>query len=78
MVARMDKRAKVIQAAERMLGGAGDNLQRAKLSFGSLSSEFMQKQFGQSGQTCQQVLDGYQKEYDEWVSVLAYAKENLK
>ena len=78
MVAGMDKRAKVIRAVEQMLGNSGDNLARAKLSFRQYSHQGMQEQHGQSGSSRQEVLDGYQKEYDEWVAVLAYAKENLK
>ncbi len=37
----------------------GDNYERARIAFARLSSAQMQEQYGHSGQTCQEVLDGY-------------------
>lgn len=37
----------------------GDDLERANAAFNGLSEQQMQKQYGQSGQTRQQILDGY-------------------
>jgi hypothetical protein len=45
-----------------------DSLERAEAAFRSRSPEDMQKQYGQSGRTCQQILDEYRaarKLYDE-------------
>jgi hypothetical protein len=53
----------------RLIGNArGDDLQRARLAFRSLSPAQMQEQHGQSGQTRQQILDSYEthnREMDE-------------
>ena len=52
----------------------GDDYERAKRAFRGFSKADMQKQFGQSGETCQQVLDGY-REHAERV---AAAKKFIK
>jgi hypothetical protein len=39
----------------------GDNLQRAQYAFRGCTPEQMQQEYGQSGQTRQQILDGYQQ-----------------
>lgn len=46
------------------LGDRGDNLYRAKRAFGNMSPAQLQEQYGQCGETCQEVLDGYQRSYD--------------
>lgn len=59
---------------------AGDNLERAQAVFINYTPEQMQEQYGESGSTCQQVLDAYIKERQEdedafsWV----YEQEVLK
>jgi tryptophan 2,3-dioxygenase len=61
---------KIKQALENDLGNAADNLYRARSAFNGLSADAMEGQYGQSGETRQQILDGYQKWYDEAKSVL--------
>ncbi|MBC8462415.1 MAG: hypothetical protein H8D67_30965 [Deltaproteobacteria bacterium] len=44
----------------------GNNLERVQWSFAGFSSEEMQQQYGASGQTCQEILEGYHQERVEW------------
>ena len=44
----------------------GDDYARAKAAFRNYTPEQMQQQYGQSGHTCQQILDGYKQQNDEW------------
>lgn len=37
----------------------GDASYRAKMAFGNKTPEQMQQEYGQSGETCQSILDGY-------------------
>lgn len=53
----MTVREFVLNCIER---ARGDDLARAKLSFKGLSAEQMQMEHGRSGQTKQEILDGYQ------------------
>ncbi len=47
------------KAVERELGEAHDNLARAQMSFGGMTAEGLGQQYGASGRTHQQILDGY-------------------
>jgi len=44
----------------------GDNLERAEMAFRGLSDEQMKKQHGASGNSRQEILDGYKKEREEY------------
>ena len=37
----------------------GDDLERAQMAFSHYTPEQMQKEWGQSGKTCQEILDSY-------------------
>ncbi|KKL71258.1 hypothetical protein LCGC14_2096740 [marine sediment metagenome] len=39
----------------------GDDLERAEFSFRGKSAEEMQQEWGQSGETCQKILDDYRE-----------------
>jgi hypothetical protein len=43
----------------------GDDLQRAQRAFAGMGYKEMQEQYGQSGRTRQQLVDGYQQAEDE-------------
>jgi hypothetical protein len=43
----------------------GDNLERAKAAFRNCTPDEMKRQYGQSGNTRQEVIDGYQRHVDE-------------
>jgi len=42
----------------------GDNLYRAQAAFRNCTPQQMQEQYGQSGQTRQEIVDGYQRHED--------------
>lgn len=42
----------------------GDNLERAQHAFGNMSDQQLDQQYGQSGQTCREILKGYQDHAD--------------
>lgn len=50
----------------------GDDLYRATRAFAGYSKNQMQEQHGQSGQTRQEILDGYQKHADACDVALAW------
>lgn len=69
-----------ITYVRRMLStDRGDDLERAEHAFRFLGQEEMQKQYGQSGQTCQQILDGYRdgrarhNEIADWLTKIVEA-----
>ena len=57
-----------ITAVRIQLGNAADNLHRARAAARSVDAS---KPYGQSGKTLQQIVDGYQAEYDRWQQALA-------
>lgn len=40
----------------------GDDLERATMAFSQYTPEQLDKEYGQSGQTCRQILESYQRE----------------
>jgi len=65
-------------AAEKLISivlkAEGDDLERAQLAFCRMSRSEMKQPYGQSCQTCQQVLDGYVIERAEWQAAFDLAK----
>ena len=55
----IQKLDKIIHILNGYLGNAEDNLFRAKLKFKGLSQEELDAQYGQSGKTCQEILEDY-------------------
>ena len=46
----------------RQLSNAGgDDLERAECAFRGMSEKELDQQYGQSGNTCREILDGYRK-----------------
>ena len=58
----------MLQAIDHQIGSAGDNLYRAKHSFGRCTPEQMNQKWSGNGETRQEVLDQYQSRYDELVA----------
>lgn len=52
----------VFEIVESALRNAADNLARAKLAFGKMRPDELDKEYGSSGQTCREILEGYQDE----------------
>lgn len=57
---------------------SGDNLERARAAFRGLSPAEMAKEYGQSGQTRQQILDGYEQERALATAAMRMVCENLE
>ena len=55
----------VLKIIENASLGAEDNYIRAKMQFKSYSKTEMLENYGQSGETCQSIFDGYEKRYKE-------------
>lgn len=51
----------------------GDDLERARLSFGKMSAEELEKQHGQSGKTRGEILRGYEEHAAECDAALSLA-----
>ena len=66
---------KVLDIVKSKLGGAEDNLARANMQFGSLTTEKLNLEYEQSGRTCGEILHGYLIQRDElkrcvtWVEI---------
>lgn len=52
----------------------GDNLERAKMAFNGYTKKEMNEQYGQSGVTCQELLDKYQSHVDEVEEAIKWVK----
>lgn len=52
----------------------GDNAYRARMAFRGRTPEQMQELYGQSGETCQAILDGYEKEEREHQAAIDWVK----
>ena len=63
-----------LRAISIILGSFGDDLERAKAAFRGYTPEEMQKEYGASGRTCQEILDGYKKDRAEREAVLEWVK----
>jgi hypothetical protein len=70
------EKQKIIRNA--MSNAKGDDLERATLAFGHMTPAQLGKQYGQSGQTHQEVWDGYKRDRDRWEEANSYLEEVLK
>ena len=50
-----------LQIIKQELSCADDNLYRAKLRFGNLTPEELSKEYGESGQSCGEILDSCER-----------------
>ena len=64
--------ALAVEALERLLG---DNFARAQRAFRNCTAEEMAQEYGQSGETRQQILDGYREHHDRVAAAIAWVKE---
>lgn len=56
----------------------GDDLERAERAFAGYSSHAMAQEYGRSGQTCQEILDGYRSSREEVNRAIKWVEENVK
>ena len=61
-----------IRALENMMG---DDTARARAAFRNLTPEQMQEQYGQSGQTCAQILADYEAHDAKVLAAIDWVKE---
>ena len=52
----------------------GDDLERAERAFRGLTGDQLNEEYGQSGRTKGEILEGYRKERREWEQAYALAK----
>lgn len=57
----------ILKIIESAISGAEDNLIRAKMQFNPATQD-LSREYGQSGRSCQSILNDYQEEYDELIS----------
>lgn len=67
---------KYITSAVSQAGG--DDLERARYAFNGLSPEQMNEQYGHSGQTRREILEGYERHRAKHNEVVAYLAELFK
>lgn len=67
----------IIDGLKADLGNAGDNLYRAIAAFRKCPEDEMRQKYGQSDQTRQEILDGYQRWYDAAKKALEEAEASL-
>jgi hypothetical protein len=56
---------RIIKILKDDLGNAADNLARAKAAFNGYSTEMLDRKYGQSSQSCREILNDYQDWYNE-------------
>ena len=56
-------------------GANGDDLERAERAFRGLTGDQLNEEYGQSGRTKGEILEGYRKERLEWEQAYALAKQ---
>lgn len=61
----------VVKAVRDALGGASDNLHRARAAFRGLGADEMGQLYGQSGETRAEIVAGYEREVERWQKALA-------
>lgn len=66
---------KVLQIVKNALGGAEDNLYRANMQFGHMGHEQLKEEYGQSGRTCGDIMQGYRDSHDELKQCLAWVED---
>ncbi len=65
---------KVLEIVKNALGGAEDNLYRANLQFGRMTVDELSKEYGQSGNTCEDVMQGYRDAEEEMKQCVAWVE----
>ena len=66
----MTAKEKLIQIVE---SAKSDNLERAERAFRGLSGEQLKEEYGRSGRTKGEVLEGYREDRREWEQAYALA-----
>ena len=68
-----DTREELTAYIRRCIDNArGDDLERAKMAFGNLTDAQLDEEYGQSGETCREILEGYQRGADKNAAALDF------
>lgn len=67
--------AKTIRKAMR--NAHGDDLERAEAAFRGMTDTDLDQEYGQSGSTCREILEGYQQRRLEWQEANEYLEALL-
>ena len=67
----------IINGLKADLDNAGDNLYRASAAFRGMPPTMLQEEYGQSGRTRQDIIDGYQRWYNAAKKALEEAEASL-
>lgn len=67
----MTAKEKLIRILEN---AKGDNLERAEMSFGKLTEDQLKEEWGRSGRTKGEILEGYREERKEWQAAYDLAR----
>jgi len=60
-----------LETLQRIVRNAkGDDLERARMAFGKMSNEQLDQQYGQSGQTCREILNEYEVQRKEYLAAV--------
>jgi len=65
---------RVLKIIKKALDDAEDNLCRANMQFGKMTSKELAQEYGQSGRTCGEILEEYQVEVSELKRCLAWVE----
>lgn len=67
---------KILKLIDSAIGGAEDNYYRAKMQFGRMTDEQLDKEYGKSGKTCRQHLQEYSEDKQEKLAMKKWFIEN--
>ena len=70
----MNTKDKVALIIQRSVSESEDNLYRAERQFEGMGSNQMKQPYGQSGQTCQEVLDRYKNTNADYLNCLEWVR----
>ncbi len=67
-------KADVLKIVKNALSGAEDNFLRANMQFGRMTAEQLKEEYGQSGRTCGDVMQGYHEENERLKQCVAWVE----
>lgn len=67
---------KILRLIDNNLGGAQDNAYRARMQFGRMTPDQLDKEYGQSGRKCKDILAEYEDAVKEATDMKAWFLAN--
>jgi len=65
----------VLKIVKNALAGTEDNLYRANMQFGRMTPEQLKGEYGQSGETCGKIMQGYRDENEKLKQCVAWVED---